>query len=208
MGTENSGGLRQKRREVPGWQARSQRTQLTLSAGTAHSIDVHSMPPVLKPLLVRKDREHPLETFVGELHHLAALLADQVLVVGLSGPGLEAPEAFTELMSPDQSALDQKVEGPVHGGQADPLTALIELAPNALYREMIVRMKDDLRHQIPLAGDRLMGLPKGTAEPFEKGRCVRPIQTSHGAQRRGRRWRRTRTREQLAQADARRPVGL
>jgi len=154
------------------------------------------MPPVLEPLLVGQDRKHPLETFVGELHHPAALLADQMFMVGLSDPGLETLEAFTELMSADQSTLDQEVEGAVHGGQADPLAALMELASDALYREMIVGMKDDLRHQIPLAGDRLMVLPKVTAKPFEKDRSVRPIQTSHGEQRRERRWRRTRTREQ------------
>ena len=112
------------------------------------------MPPVLEPLLVGKDREHPLETLIGELHQRAALLADQMFVVGLGSPGLEALEAFTELMCPDQSTLDQEIEGAVHGGEADPLTALSELAPDTFYREMIVRMKDDLSHQIPLA-DRL-----------------------------------------------------
>src|SRR3954447_25265501 len=111
------------------------------------------MPAVLKPLLVGKGGEHPLEALIGELHHLAALLADQMFVVGLSCPGLEALEPFTELMSPNQSTLDQEVEGTVHSGKADPLAALIELAPDFLYREMIVGMKDDLCHQIPLAGD-------------------------------------------------------
>src|SRR6185503_595525 len=166
------------------------------------------MPPVLEPLLVGKDREHPLETLIGELHQLAALLADQMFVVGLSSPGLEALEAFTELMSSDQSALDQEVEGAVHGGQANPLAALMELAPDTFYREMIVRMEDDLSHQVPLAGDRLVVLPKVTTEPFAKGRSVCLIQTSHGEQRRERSWRRTRTRELPRSAGVRRPAGL
>jgi hypothetical protein len=98
-----------------------------------------------------------------------------MFVIGLCRHGLEALEAFTELMSPNQSTFDQEVESAVHGGQADSLAPLIELAPNALDREMIVGIKDHLRDHITLAGDRLVMLPKVTAEPFEKNRSVRLI---------------------------------
>jgi hypothetical protein len=166
------------------------------------------MPPVLEPMLVGEDGEHALETVVGELHHHPAPLTDEVFVVGLSRPGLKALEPFTELMSPDQTAFDQEVEGAVHGGQAHLLAPLFELTPDGLYREMIVGMKDHLRDQIPLAGDRLVVLPKMTAEPFEKGGSVRVIETSHGAQGRERHWRRTRIPELPGLADVRRPAGL
>ena len=67
-------------------------------------------------------------------------------------------------------------------------------------------MKDHLRDQIPLAGDRLMVLPKVTAEPFEKGGAVRLIETSHGEQPgSGTGWR-TRTLELPELADVRRRI--
>src|SRR5215218_7181312 len=118
------------RRKVPVRQVDSQRTQLTLPTGPAHSVDLHSMPPVLEPMLVGEDGEHALEAFVGEFHHHPATLTDEVFVVGLSRPGLKALEPFTELMSPDQATFDQEVEGAVHGGQAHLLAPLFELTPD------------------------------------------------------------------------------
>ena len=44
---------------------------------------------------------------------------------------------------------------------------------------MVVGEKDDLGHEIALAGDRLVMLPKVTAKALEKGGGFRLIETGH-----------------------------
>jgi hypothetical protein len=137
------------------------------------------MPPVLKPMLVRQNREHALQTLVREFHDLPAPLADQVLVIGLRAHRLVALESFAEFVGPDQAALDQEIQRAVHRGQADPLAAVLQLAPDLFHREMIVGKKDYLRDEIALAGNRLMMLAEMTAKSLEKGSSFSLIQARH-----------------------------
>ena len=64
-------------------------------------------------------RQHPLEPLVLELDHVAAPLADQVLVVRLRRHRLVALEAFAEVVRAHQAALHQHLERAVDGGGAD-----------------------------------------------------------------------------------------
>ena len=130
----------------------------------AHSIDLDAVPPMLKAMLVGKDREHSLEPLVREFDHSAAPLADQVLMRGLGRNRLVALEPLAEFMGPDQPALDQEVEGTVHRRQADVLTALLELASNGINGEVVFGEEHHLGHQIALAGDRLTVLAEMSPE--------------------------------------------
>jgi hypothetical protein len=117
------------------------------------------VPAVLKAMLVGQNRQHALEALVGKFHYLAASLANEMLVVGMSRHRLVAPEAFAEFVSPDQAAFHQEIKGAVDCRQSHPLSSILQLAPNGLDRQMIVGVEDDLSDEIALAGDRLVMFP-------------------------------------------------
>ena len=85
---------------------------------------------------------------------------------------LVALEALAEVVRPDQAALDQHIERAVDGGGADPLAPLLEHAPDAVDRKVIVGEEDDLGDEIALAGDRLVMVAEVPAEALEEGRAL------------------------------------
>jgi hypothetical protein len=159
--------------------AHSQWAQFLLAAGATHAVDLDPVTPVLEAVFVCEHRQHPLQSLVGELHHAAAALADQVFVVGLCGCRLIPLKSLAELMSAHQTALYQKIERPVYRGQADLLALLLELAADPLDRKMILRQEYDLSDEIPLPGDGLMVLSEMSAKALEKGRALSLIQARH-----------------------------
>src|SRR5687768_11282436 len=124
---------------------------------------------MLEAMLVGENRQHALETLVGEFDNPAAALADEVLVIRLSRHGLVAFEALAEIVRSHQAALNQKVERAVHRGSAYPLPLLLQLAPNSLDGEVIFREKYDLCYDIALTGNRLVMFPKVAAEALGVG---------------------------------------
>jgi hypothetical protein len=137
------------------------------------------MPPVLEPVLVSEHRQHTFQSLVGELHDAAAPLANEVLVIGLSRHWLVPLEPLAEFVGPHQAAFHHEVQRAVHGGHSYPLTPVLELAPDPLDREMILRKEHDLCNEVPLASDGLMVLSEMSAKSLEKGRSFGLIQARH-----------------------------
>jgi hypothetical protein len=134
---------------------------------------------MLKTMLIGQNRQHSLQPLIGELHYPAAPLTDQMFVVRLRRHGLVALESLTEVMGPNQAALNQKIQGTVDSGGAHPLSPLLQLSADCFDRQMFVCEEDDLSHEIALAGDRLMMFPKVTAEALGMGGGFCLIQTGH-----------------------------
>jgi hypothetical protein len=145
----------------------------------ADAVDLNFVAAVLKAVFVGKDRQHALHPFVGKLGHLAAALADQMLMVCLSGHRLVALEPFSELVRTNQSTFYQQIQCPVHRGGTDPLSILFQLAADGIDGKVIFGSKDDLGDKIALASHWLVVLTEMTAEPLEKGRSFRLIEASH-----------------------------
>jgi hypothetical protein len=141
------------------------------------------MALVLEAVLVRQDRQHSLQTLVGEFHYFPASLANEMLVVGMRHHRLVPLESFAKVVSSHQAAFDQKIERAINCGSAHPFPLLLELSPDRLDGEMVVSEKDDSGDEIALPGDGLVMLAEVTAETIEMGRCLSPIEVSH---RRGR----------------------
>jgi hypothetical protein len=90
-----------------------------------------------------------------------------VLVGRVGRHRLIALEPLAEIVRADQTALQQKIEGAIHGCRSHPLTLLPELAADRFHREVVFREKDDLGHQVALAGDWLVVLAEVTAKALE-----------------------------------------
>lgn len=137
------------------------------------------MALMLEAVLIRQNRQHPLQPLVGEFHHPAAPLADQMFVVRLRRHWLVPLEPLTEVVGPHQAALHQKIQGTVDGGGAHPLSPLFQLPADGIDGQMLRRQKDNLGYEIALAGDRLMMLPKVTAKPLGVGRSFCLTEAGH-----------------------------
>jgi hypothetical protein len=134
---------------------------------------------MLKAVLIRQNRQHPLQPFVRELDYPPAALADEMFVVTLGNCRLVTLESLPKLVSPNHSAFHQKVQGPVDSSHPYPLPLPLQLATNALDGEVILGKKHDLGDEIPLAGERLMMFPKVAVEALEKSRSLSLIQSCH-----------------------------
>ena len=134
---------------------------------------------MLKTMLVSQNRQHPLQTFVREFYYPATAFTDQVLVVRLPRHRLIPLEALTKVMGSDQPALEKKLKCAVHSGGTHPLALQLQFFSNGFYRQVLVRMKHDLRDEIPLARDRLMVLPEMTAKAFGVSGSLPFIQSGH-----------------------------
>jgi hypothetical protein len=134
---------------------------------------------MLKTMFIGKNRQHPLQPFVGELDYPAAALADEVFMVTLSDGRLISLESFAEFMSADQPAFQQKVERAIDGGHTHPFALALQLAAYALHRKVILGEKDDLGNEIPLAGERLMMFPEIAMEALEKSCSLSLVQSCH-----------------------------
>src|SRR4051812_19897880 len=121
---------------------------------------------MLKAMLVSKDRQHALQTLVGELYYASAALTDEMLVVRLPRHRLIALEALAKVMCPDEPTFEQKLESAVHRGCTDLLALQPQLFSDSLHRQMLVRMKHHPGDEIPLARDWLMVLPEMAAKAF------------------------------------------
>jgi hypothetical protein len=137
------------------------------------------MAAVLKAVFVGQNRQHPLQAFVGKLDHPAAALADEVLMVTLGDRGLVSLETLAKFMRADQPAFHQEIEGAVNGGHSHLLALALQLAANALDREVTLGKKDDLSNEIPLTGERLMMFPEIAMEALEKSRSLSLVQSCH-----------------------------
>lgn len=134
---------------------------------------------MLKAVLVCQDRQHALQPLIGELHHSAAALADQMLVIRLRSHGLVSLESFTEVMRTHESALHQQLESPIDGGRADLLTPLSQLTADCFDRKMVLGEEDNLRHKVSGASDGLVVLAKVAAKALGVGGCFCLIQSGH-----------------------------
>jgi hypothetical protein len=101
---------------------------------------------MLETVLVREARQHSLQPLVGELHHPATALANQVLVICLLRHWLVTLEPFPEVVRPHQAALDKELQCTVNRCRADPLTLLPQLSADTFDRQMIRGKKDNLSH--------------------------------------------------------------
>jgi hypothetical protein len=137
------------------------------------------MATMLKTVLIGQDWEHPLEPLIGELDDSAALLANQMLVIGLGRHRLVPFKAFPELLGSDQSALHQEVQRAIHGGHSDLLAALLQLPSNRLDRQVVLGEENYLGHQLALAGNWLTVLAEVSSETFEKGGSFSLIEAGH-----------------------------
>src|SRR3954447_20493171 len=137
------------------------------------------MPTMLETVLVGQDRQHALEPLVGKLDHSAALLANQMFVIGLGGHRLVPFEAFAELLGPYQSTLHQEVQRAIHGGHSHLLATLLQLPSNRLHRQVVLGEEDHLGHQLALAGNWLTVLAEMSSETFEKGSSFSLIEAGH-----------------------------
>ena len=145
----------------------------------ANAEDLDPVALMLKAVLVGDDGEHPFELLVGEFEDLAATYAQQMPVPGLSSGRLKALEAFTKIMRLDQPALQQHVERPIDGRNANPLSPFFEAALNPLDGKMILGAEDGFRHEVPLPGDRLMMIPQIPAETLEESDALIPAEACH-----------------------------
>jgi hypothetical protein len=102
-----------------------------------------------------------------------------MLVVTRRDHRLVTLEALAKLVGTNCTALHQEVEGPIDGGHADPLPLTLQLAANAVNREVILGLKDDVSNEIPLAGEWLTMFPKVAMEALEKSRSLSLVQSCH-----------------------------
>jgi hypothetical protein len=137
------------------------------------------MTPVLESVLVRQNQQHPLQPFVGKLDDPAATLADQMFVVTLRDRRLVTLEPFPKLVSADEAAFHQEVEGAIDRSHSHPLAVAFQLAANAVHREVVLGEKDDLGDEISLAGEWLPMFPEVAMEALEKSRSLSLIQSCH-----------------------------
>jgi hypothetical protein len=138
------------------------------------------MTLVLKGVLVGDNRQHALQSLILELDHSAAPLANQVLVMRLGRHRLEALESLTEVMRPNQPALQEDVQSSIDRSGTHPLAFLAEPATNAIDREMIFGQQDSFGYQVALSGDRQPMISKETAETLKEGGPLTPIEVGHG----------------------------
>ncbi len=73
--------------------------------------------------------QRPLERGVGERLDLAAVVAHDMVVVGTRSRRLEAGDPVADLNPLDETELDERVENPVHAGDAD--------TPAATYQRLV-----------------------------------------------------------------------
>ena len=158
--------------------------QLPPEAVAADAVDLHPVARVLEGVLVGDARQHPLEPLVLELDHVAAPLADQVLVVRLRRHRLVALEAFAEVVRPHEAALHQHLERAVDGGGADGFVTLSQAADDGVHRGMVFGEEDDLGDEVALAGDRQAVIAEVAAETVEERGSLRPSEGGHRRPRR------------------------
>jgi hypothetical protein len=116
-----------------------------------------------------------LDGGAGDLDRTTADPADQVMVV----PGRTAPVRHFAVTGPqrvDLAALSHRLQGPVDGGQPDPVAALAEQVVDLLRGTEIVQVGQDRVHRRPLPGAALRHGRGGVG--FDHHRCPVPGQCS------------------------------
>src|SRR5690606_11938755 len=102
----------------------------------AHAVELELVAHEVEAEAARDLILKPLDLVVGELEHVIALDADQVVVVlGVAG-GLVDRLALAEATLGREPALGQQLEGAVDGGVADPRVLLTGEGEQLLDREV------------------------------------------------------------------------
>jgi hypothetical protein len=102
------------------------------------TVDLDPVASVLEAVFVGQNRKHALEPFVGELHHPATPLTDEVFVIILAGDGLIPLEPLSELVGAHQPALHQEIERAVHRSGSHSLSGFLELPSNGIDGEVVL----------------------------------------------------------------------